>query len=213
MSGRAHLKHRRERAHREHFFPPCGGRMRSLGERSEPRRSWMGGDAARAPVRTHQGALVAIPDIAKHLPRRRSCGGTPHPNLPPQGGKGLTERFRPAMFLVATLLAQPAHAQDVLTETRVTQFGAWLETASASLTIDGSTDTEVFAPILEAFAKRVPDVAIRNGEITTNELYQLAEAGCRGNGRAADLLVTSSFDQKVRPANTGCAKPNHAAQV
>ncbi len=113
--------------------------------------------------------------------------------------------------MASTLLAQPVWAQDVLTETRVTQFGAWLETASATLTIDGSTDTEVFAPILEAFAKRVPDVAIRYREITTNELYQLAESGCSGNAPAADLVVSSSIDQQVKLANDGCAQPNHSA--
>ena len=114
---------------------------------------------------------------------------------------------------VLALLAPPAQAQDVLTETRVTQFGAWQDTASATLTIDGSTDTEVFAPILEAFAKRVPDVAIRYREITTNELYQLAESGCSGNAPAADLVVSSSIDQQVKLANDGCAQPNHSAQV
>jgi hypothetical protein len=37
-------------------------------------------------------AIAAMRAIAKHT-HRRSCGGTPHPNLPPQGGKGLFERF------------------------------------------------------------------------------------------------------------------------
>jgi hypothetical protein len=39
------------------LFPPCGGRMRSLSERSELRRSWMGSAAARTLVRTHQKSL------------------------------------------------------------------------------------------------------------------------------------------------------------
>src|SRR5688572_2171712 len=51
----------------ERLFPPCGGRMRSLGERSEPRRSWMGGDAARALVRTHQRAPTAVPNLPDTL--------------------------------------------------------------------------------------------------------------------------------------------------
>jgi very-short-patch-repair endonuclease len=29
--------------------------------------------------------------IAEEINRPASCGGTPHPNLPPQGGKGLNE--------------------------------------------------------------------------------------------------------------------------
>jgi ABC-type Fe3+ transport system substrate-binding protein len=116
-------------------------------------------------------------------------------------------------LVLVAVLAYPAAAQDVLTEQRVTQFGAWQDTATATLTIDGSTDTEVFAPILEAFAKRMPDVAIRYREITTNELYQLAESGCSGNAPAADLVVSSSIDQQVKLANDGCAQPNHSAPV
>jgi ABC-type Fe3+ transport system substrate-binding protein len=114
---------------------------------------------------------------------------------------------------VLALLAPPAHAQDVLTEIRVTQFGAWQNEASAVFTIDSSTDTEVFAPILEAFARRRPDIAIRYREITTNELYQLTERGCAGGAPAADLVVSSSIDQQVKLANDGCAQPNHAAPV
>jgi very-short-patch-repair endonuclease len=30
--------------------------------------------------------------IAAEFKKQVSCGGTPHPDLPPQGGKGLTER-------------------------------------------------------------------------------------------------------------------------
>jgi iron(III) transport system substrate-binding protein len=124
--------------------------------------------------------------------------------------------IRARVLIMAALfgpLATPAWAQDSVTQTRVTQFGAWLDSASAVLTIDGSTDTAVFAPILEAFAKRVPDLAIRYREITTNELYQLAERGCSGAEPAADLVVSSSIDQQVKLANDGCAQPNHSAQV
>jgi iron(III) transport system substrate-binding protein len=132
----------------------------------------------------------------------------PHPNPPPFSGREVI-----LLALVAMLLTLPARAQDVLTETRVTQFGAWQNEASAIFTIDSSTDTEVFAPILEAFARRMPDVAIRYREITTNELYQLTESGCGGGAPAADLVVSSSIDQQVKLANDGCAQPNHSAPV
>jgi ABC-type Fe3+ transport system substrate-binding protein len=172
----------------------------------------MGGDAARLLVGTHQEPPAAGLDIAKYF-RRRSCGGTPHPNLPPQGGKGLAECSLVLVAAILALFAPSARAQDVLTEIRVTQFGAWQNEASAVFTIDSSTDTEVFAPILEAFAKRMPDVAIRYREITTNELYQLTESGCVGAVPAADLVISSSIDQQVKLANDGCAQPNHSAPV
>ncbi len=114
---------------------------------------------------------------------------------------------------VLALGSGPARAQDIDAQGRLTQYGAWLDNASAVLTIDGATDTAVFAPILEAFAKRVPDIAIRYREIMTNELYQLAEQGCTGNAPAADLVISSSIDQQVKLANDGCAQPNHSAAV
>jgi ABC-type Fe3+ transport system substrate-binding protein len=117
------------------------------------------------------------------------------------------------MAALICVLAVPAWAQELSTQGRITLFGAPPETASAVLSIDGSTDTVAFVPILEAFAKRVPDLAIKYREITTNELYQLAERGCGGAEPAADLVVSSSIDQQVKLANDGCAQPNHSAEV
>ncbi|WP_284736125.1 ABC transporter substrate-binding protein [Dongia deserti] len=124
-------------------------------------------------------------------------------------------RMTGLLVLVALLglAAGRADAQGIDTQNEIALFGAPLQTARAVLAIDGSTDTEVFAPILEAFAKRVPDVAIRYREITTNELYDLAERGCSGAEPAADLVVSSSIDQQVKLANDGCAQPNHSAAV
>jgi len=106
-----------------------------------------------------------------------------------------------------------AWAQDMGSEGRITEFGVAVDGAAAVLSIDSSTDTEVFAPILEAFAGRVPDLAIRYREITTNELNTLAKDGCSGARDAADLVISSSIDQQVKLANDGCAQPNHSPAV
>jgi ABC-type Fe3+ transport system substrate-binding protein len=122
-------------------------------------------------------------------------------------------RWLSIMAPLLGILAAPTWAQDFDAQGRITLFGAPLETARAVLGIDGSTDTIVFAPVLEAFARRVPDLSIRYREITTNELYQLTESGCSGDEVAADLVVSSSIDQQVKLANDGCAQPNHSALV
>src|SRR5262245_27368263 len=62
--------------------------MRSLGERSEPRRSWMGGDTAPCSSGRALRTVLGQLGLMRYSPHE-SCGGTPHPNLPPQGGKGL----------------------------------------------------------------------------------------------------------------------------
>ncbi len=120
------------------------------------------------------------------------------------------------LLVLAALLGVAAgqtNAQEIESQNEITMFGAAPETARTILAIDGSTDTEVFAPILQAFAERVPDIAIRYRETTTNELNALAERGCSGAEPAADLVISSSIDQQVKLANDGCAQPNHSAAV
>jgi hypothetical protein len=58
-------------------FPPCGEGCGGLASVSELSGSWMGGGAARA---------ARARESAKWLGPQRCI--TPHPNLPPQGGKG-----------------------------------------------------------------------------------------------------------------------------
>jgi iron(III) transport system substrate-binding protein len=119
-------------------------------------------------------------------------------------------------LIMAALLgvcAGRALAQGIEAQAIVTHFGVPPDRATAVVTIDGATDTAVFAPILEAFAKRIPDVAIRYREIKTNELYQLAVQGCTGNAPAADLVISSAMDLQVKLVNDGCAQPNRSTPV
>src|SRR5688572_922681 len=104
-------------------FPPCGGRMRSLGERSEPRRSWMGGSAARA-ARARESATSRDCDAAElndmlllGLADRQRCRAarlsarTPHP-APAKLGWRLAKPAHPspARGEGFCLLADTAHA-------------------------------------------------------------------------------------------------------
>jgi hypothetical protein len=69
-------------------FPPYGGRQRRLSEQSDPRvdraRGRMGG---RALPRAHRRRRGSAKILRGEIPR---CN-TPHPILPPQGGKEQSE--------------------------------------------------------------------------------------------------------------------------
>lgn len=84
---------------------------------------------------------------------------------------------------------------------------AW-DTARRQLLIEGSTDVEPFAPVLKAFSRRAPDLAIRYEEVLTNELYQRARKACRGDAPAADLVISSAIDLQVKLVNDRCAQPH-----
>ena len=83
----------------ERLFPPCGGRMRSLGERSEPRTQLDGGCRTSAGQNAPK-SLAASSGIAMHPRRRVVRRHPPNPNLPPQGGRGSSSMFdRPCISI------------------------------------------------------------------------------------------------------------------
>src|SRR5687767_2047156 len=84
--------------------------MRSLSKRSELRRSWMGGDAARLYVAVHRQDVPPACSESIFAARLPLCGGTPHPNLPPQGGKGLIEQARMPVLSMRSRLAMSPRA-------------------------------------------------------------------------------------------------------
>ena len=83
--------------------------------------------------------------------------------------------------------------------------------ATGSLSIIGSTDLPVFAPVLRAWQALHPGVAIRYEEFSTQDLYR--RAAQPGAGGGADLLVSSSMDLQVQLVNDGYAQPHRSGHV
>jgi iron(III) transport system substrate-binding protein len=106
--------------------------------------------------------------------------------------------------LLAMALASPlaASAQPVARAT----YGP--PDAPTRLLVRGAADIAFFGPTLEAFAATRPDLSIEFEDWNTNELNQMAEAACRGEVEAADLLISSAVDQQVKLVNDGCARPH-----
>src|SRR5688572_22994503 len=81
-------------------FPPCGGRMRSLSEQRELRRSWMGGAAARALEVKRQRNAPPMYSLVCHR-----AAAPPIPTFPHKGGRGSSEWESIFIFSLATLTA------------------------------------------------------------------------------------------------------------
>lgn len=106
------------------------------------------------------------------------------------------------------LATSSAQAQD-----EVLTLGPPWDQASERLLIQGSTDVEPFTPILEAFAARAPELAIRYEEILTNDLYERARRACRDEAADADLVISSAIDLQVKLVNDRCAQPHLSART
>jgi len=110
----------------------------------------------------------------------------------------------PVLLGLAVALAAPgARAQDA-----TVSLGPPWDAAAERLLIQGSTDIEPFTPVLEAFAARFPQLAIRYEEILTNELYDRARQACEAGAAGADLVISSAIDLQVKLVNDRCAQPH-----
>lgn len=107
---------------------------------------------------------------------------------------------------IPLLVASVAAAQPA--PEAVARFGQ--QATAIELKVVGTTDLAQFAPLLEAFVAATPEVTVSYEQWGSNDLYAVAEAACRGEATAADLIVSSAADLQVKLVNDGCAQPHHS---
>lgn len=139
--------------------------------------------AARRAGAKPQGACRATDSGQRHDPERK------HRVLVPGS----------VLALIASIVAAPAVAQTEA-EVRIGPADA------PALIVRGTTDADIFLPVLRAFLATEPDLAIRYEQWGSNDLFARATEACAGGAEAADLLVSSAVDSVVRLANDGCAQ-------
>ncbi len=113
------------------------------------------------------------------------------------------------MNRLAAMLALAAGAAAQPGPEATARFGSE-ERAANALSVLGTTDVAQFAPLLEAFVAAMPEVAVLYEQWGSNDLYERSAAACRGEGPAADLVVSSAADLQVKLVNDGCAQPHHS---
>ncbi|CAN5165324.1 ABC transporter substrate-binding protein [soil metagenome] len=77
------------------------------------------------------------------------------------------------------------------------------------LTIYGTTDIQVFHPVIDDFRKLYPQVDVRYVELDAAALYQRYLDENARNRPTADLLISSAMDLQVKLVNDGYARPHH----
>ncbi len=82
--------------------------------------------------------------------------------------------------------------------------------AASSLLVRGTTDVDLFAPLLEGFAATVPELAITYEEWNSNALATVTAEECRTRSTGADLVISSAVDLQVQLVNDGCAQPHRS---
>lgn len=104
--------------------------------------------------------------------------------------------MRYLVLMIAILSSAPGLAQT-WEDQRV--FGA--ETPTATLRLLSSTDTEIFAPVIESFIELNPNMAIEYSVTSTAEL----DAIFRDAPDRFDLVISSAMDLQLKLANDGFA--------
>ena len=92
--------------------------------------------------------------------------------------------------------------------------------ARQMLRIDSATDTALFAPVIRAFQRRHPDVAVRYADRQSLDIHaralayaQAGPASSRLDPANPDLLISSSLDLQTQLANDGLALPHRSEQA
>ena len=105
-----------------------------------------------------------------------------------------------AIAVAAGSLAGSARTADE------TQFAARSDDPR-TLVIASVTDLDFMRPLIEAFQRINPDIAVTYLEDTSNNLDSAVTDACTEGRFIADLVISSSIAQQVRLVNNGCAAP------
>lgn len=89
----------------------------------------------------------------------------------------------------------------------LTEFPATSGENGIDLKIASVTDLPVFRPMIEAFQRRYPDIAISYDESTSESLDGVTEDACLNEKFFADLVISSSLPRQIWFVNEGCAEP------
>jgi iron(III) transport system substrate-binding protein len=103
-------------------------------------------------------------------------------------------------LMLAQILAQPGGAQS-FTIDKDTWFG--LPQARQTLEIIATADTDLFAPVINAYIAQNPDLRIRYSEAPSIDTHiAITEAGAQ-----YDVVISSAMDLQIKLANDGFAAP------
>lgn len=112
--------------------------------------------------------------------------------------------IRPLLTSCLLLLnAMAAHAD-------VTRFSALSgKQAAPELLVYSSLDEPLAKPMIQAFQRANPDIAVRYEDMLTGAIYDRIVKETESLKRTADFAFSSAMDLQVKLANDGYAQPSH----
>ena len=109
--------------------------------------------------------------------------------------------------MILSLALSLAQSDPIAAQEAVTTFPATADGPSVTMTLRSTTDTEIFAPVLEAFVAANPSVAIRYEQWGSNALHAATLADCMTGQGTTDAVISSGVHQMVDLVNRACAQP------
>ena len=106
--------------------------------------------------------------------------------------------MRYLVILILSVLGFPALAQDWEDQRR---FGS--DGATQTLRVLSSTDTDIFAPVVQSFLTTAPGLAVDYYETSTADLDRVF----RDAPDQFDVVISSAMDLQLKLANDGLARP------
>ncbi|WP_386683004.1 ABC transporter substrate-binding protein [Loktanella sp. R86503] len=104
---------------------------------------------------------------------------------------------------LSLLLSTAAHAQEA-----VSTYTAPGAAVTTPLVVRSTTDTEILAPLLDAFVTANPGITLTYEQWGSNALYAAALRTCDGgHGGQPDAIISSGVHQIVDLVNRSCARP------
>ncbi len=100
--------------------------------------------------------------------------------------------------------ANLSHAQEA-----TSTYAAPDAVLATQLLVRSTTDTEIFAPLLNAFVAAYPSIALTYEHWGSNALYAATRRDCDrdGGNRPPDAVISSGVHQIVDLVNRACARP------
>ena len=108
-----------------------------------------------------------------------------------------------AILLALLALATPAQGFEIEDERLFAGGGA----TGAELRVLSTTDSDIAAPLIEAFLESRPDLSVRYVMASSREVH----AAIADEGVPFDLVISSAMDLQMKLANDGLARP-HASE-